>query len=127
MSTWPSASSPANSLPRTTFSSTSMPGWRRVNASSSGSAASSAKLAVTATRSVDCTLPALRTASARVVGEREDLRGGDRQAPAAGRQLERAAAAHVEVVAELAAQCSDRARNGRLGDGELLRRRLDGA
>ena len=55
---------------------------------------------------------------ASVLGEREDLAGGDREpAPARG-QLEHAAGADVEVVAELAAQRSDRARNRRLADLE---------
>ena len=44
-----------------------------------------------------------------------------------GRQHERAATAHVEVVAELAAQCSNRARNRGLRHRELLRCGLDGA
>ena len=98
-----------------------------MNASSSGSAASSATLGVAATRSVVCAPPAVAHGAPRVVGEREDLAGRAREAPAAGRQHERAAAADVEVVAELASQGSDRARYGGLGDVERARRGLDGA
>ncbi len=64
-------------------------GWRRVNASSSGSATSSATLAVAATRSVACAPPPSRTARHRLVGEREDLARGACEPAPAGRQVER--------------------------------------